>query len=225
MADRFQPRKLVLIGTLGMMSLSLIMGFTEQYWQVLSIQILWGFFSSFILIPAMSMFINWLPQQRRATATVLPMLGIGIGVLVVNLVFPVIVNRFESWRIPFIVAGIAGIILALALLLFGKDPGHRYTSSRFQINLIWDIFRHKQVRICCGLQFIRFGIVQGIVYWLPSLLIDEKAFPLQLAGLVIASQSIFGAPSNIFGAYISDKYNKPNLIIGISLAILGITTG
>ena len=224
-SDRYSPRKLVSIGTLGLMSLSILLACSQQYWQLLCIQLLLGFFGSLMFTPSMSIFIRWFSPRHRSTATALPTVGVGIGFLAVNLLFPVIVNQFDTWRLPFIIFGVAGIIFAFGLFWGGKDTYYKGTSTRLDFQTIREVFRYKQVWLCYGLQFIRFSIVQGIGYWLPSLLVVEKGFPLQLAGIVIALQAVVNSPCNIFGAYLSDKYHKPIAIIAISMIVLGITTG
>lgn len=226
LSDRRSPRKLVVIGTLGMMGLSVLLGFTREYWQLLGIQLLWGFFSSFIFTPAMSVFIRWFSPERRTTATAIPSIGPSIGILAIGLLFPMIANRYDTWRLPFILFGVAGIIFALLLLVLGRDASTRAVPAvKFRVDIFKEIFRYKQVWICYCLQFIRFSIVQGIGFWLPSLLVDEKQFTLQLAGTIIAIQMILGAPANIFGAYFSDRFKKPALVIGVSMVMLGTTTG
>ena len=66
--------------------------------------------------------------------------------------------------------------------------------------------------------------MMGITYWLPSLLINEKGLSLELAGIIMAVQSVLMAPSNILGGYISDRLKNPTMVIGVSLGALGITT-
>lgn len=224
-ADRYSPRKLVAAGVTGLMSLSILLAFTQQYWQILGIQFFWGFFSSFMFTPSMSVFIRWASPKRRTTATTLPLVGTSLGILAVNFLFPVIVNQYDTWRLPFIAFGAAGIIFALGLLVFGRDTVSTGTRARIRLDIIRDVFRYKQVWICYGLQFIRFGIVQGITFWLPTLLISEKQFSLQLAGTVIALQAIITGFCNIFIAYLSDRFNKPTLVIGISMVMLLTTSG
>jgi MFS family permease len=225
LSDRRSPRKLVATGTLGLMGLSILLAFARQYWQLVGIQLLWGFFCSFIFTPAMSVFISWFSVQRRTTAMALPLIGPSLGIVAVNLIFPVIVNRYDTWRLPFIIFGSAGIIFGLCLLFSGRDATAKRTGVKFRLDVIRELFRYRQVLICYILQFIRFGIVQGIGFWLPSLLLNEKQFPLQLAGTVLALQAVVLAPSNILGAYFSDRFKKPTLVIGVSMAMLGITTG
>lgn len=225
LSDRYSPRRLVALGTLGMMGLSLLLAFTQKYWQLLGIQFFWGFFSSFIFTPSMSVYISWFSAQRRNTATALPLIGPSLGILAVNFLFPVIVEYCDNWRWPFIIFGGAGIAFALALLFLGRDTLSIKAPAKFRLDLIKELFQFKQVWICYILQFVRFGIVQGISFWLPSLLVGEKAFSLQLTGIVIALQAVILAPSNIIGAYISDRLHVPTQIIAVSMIMLGITTG
>jgi nitrate/nitrite transporter NarK len=225
LADRRSPRKLVAIGALGMMGLSVLLAFTHEYWQLLGIQFFWGFFCSFIFTPAMSVYIGWFSFQHRNTATALPLIGPSLGIFAVNFLFPAIASHYDTWRPPFIIFGIIGIVSAFGLLLFGRDASPGRTPTKFRLDIIREIFSYKQVWVCYLLQFVRFGIVQGISFWLPSLLVNEKQFPLQLAGMVIALQAIILAPSNILGAYLSDRFKKPILVIVVSMVMLGITTG
>jgi sugar phosphate permease len=222
LSDHRSPRKLVAIGTLGMTSLSLLLAFTHQFWQLFGIQFFWGFFASLVFTPAMSVYISWFSPQRRTTATALPVVGSSLGTVAVNLIFPVIVNRYNTWRMPFIASGLVGIVIALGLLLLGREASSRRTPQKISLGIIQELFRYKQVLLCYILQFVRFGIVRGIGFWLPSLLL-EKGFQLQLTGTVIALQAIVLAPSNILGAYFSDRFKKPTLVIGVSMLMLAIT--
>jgi predicted MFS family arabinose efflux permease len=225
LSDRYSPRRLVIIGVVGLMSLSILLALTQNYWQVLGIEFFWGFFSSFMFTPAMSVFIRWFSPQRHTTASTLPVVGTSLGVFIVNLLFPMISSHYSSWRQPFMVFGAAGIVFALGLLIFGREAASRGTGAKLRRAIIRELFRHKQLWMCYGLQFIRFAIVQGIMFWLPTLLINEKQFPLQLAGALIAVQGIVTGASNIFGGYLAERFKKPTLAIGVSMVMLSITTG
>jgi MFS family permease len=225
LADRYAPRKLVVIGVSSLMGFSILMGLTQQYWQILLIQLCLGFSAAFIFSPSMSIFMRWFSAERRTFATTLTSLGCALGIFTVNILFPVIVNRFDTWRWPFIIFGAAGIIFALGLLIFGKDTGSRNTQTQSRLAAVRDLFQHKLIWFCLGLQFIRVGITQGISFWLPSLLIDEKHFSIQLVGIILASQGLISAGFSIFSGYVSGKIKKPILVIGVSMVVLGITTG
>jgi sugar phosphate permease len=224
LSDRFSPKKLFCIGILGSTILALTFGLVANYWQALVNQMLSGFFRSLLFTPGMALLTGWFPPNRRATAIGLYLIGGYSGSVIFNLVGPLLVARFD-WRFSFISIASVGIIAILFLIRFGKDPP--VTGERQKGNMLeaLQLFRYKVMWVCGGIQYIRFGVVQGITYWLPSLLINEKGLSLQTAGLIIAVQVVLMSPSNIIGGYISDRLKNPILVIAVSLSVLGITTG
>ena len=224
LADRFSPKRLFSIGILGSTILALTFGLVTNYWQALANQTLSGFFRALLFTPGMALLTGWFPSNRRATATGLYLIGGYSGSVIFNLVGPLLVAKFD-WRFSFISIASLGIIAILFLLRFAKDAPT--TGERQKVNMLeaLHLFRYKIMWVCGGIQYIRFGVVQGITYWLPSLLINEKGLSLQLAGFITAIQVIFMSPSNILGGYVSDRLKNPILVIGVSLSVLGITTG
>jgi sugar phosphate permease len=224
LSDRFSPKRLFCIGILGSTTLALTFGLVTNYWQALANQTLSGFFRALLFTPGMALLTGWFPPNRRATATGLYLIGGYSGSVIFNLVGPLLVARFD-WRFCFISIASAGIIAILFLIRFGKDPPA--TGERQKGNLLeaFHLFRYKMMWVCGGIQYIRFGVVQGITYWLPSLLINEKGLSLQSAGFITAIQVVLMSPSNIVGGYISDRLKNPILVIGVSLSVLGLTTG
>jgi nitrate/nitrite transporter NarK len=172
----------------------------------------------------MSIFIRWFSVEHRAFASSLLMLGGASGLFTINLLFPVIVNRFDTWRWPFIIFGVVGIVFALGLAIWGKDTGHGNTQSQSRLAVLRDIFQNKQIWFCFGLQFVRVGTIQGITFWLPTYLINEKLFSIQLVGVILALQGLASAVAGILGGYLVGKFKKPTLVICVSMVMLGITT-
>ena len=224
LSDRFSPKRLFCIGIFGSTLLALTFGLVTNYWQALVNQTLSGFFRALLFTPGMALLTGWFPSNRRATATGLYLIGGYSGSVIFNLVGPFLVAKFD-WRFSFISIASVGIIAILFLVRFGKDSpptGERQKGNMFEALYL---FRYKVMWVCGGIQYIRFGVVQGITYWLPSLLVNEKGLSLESAGLIIAIQVVLMSPSNIIGGYVSDRLKNPILVIGVSLSVLGITTG
>jgi nitrate/nitrite transporter NarK len=224
LSDHFSPKRLFIIGILGSTILALTFGLVTNYWQALVNQTISGFFRALLFTPGMALLTGWFPPNRRATATGLYLVGGASGSVIFNLVGPLLVTRFD-WRFSFISIASVGIIAILFLLRFGKDSPATIKQQKRNMLEALHLFRYKMMWVCGGLQYIRFATVQGITYWLPSLLIREKGLTLQMAGLIAAIQVVLMSQSNILGGYVSDRLKNPILVIGISLSILGITTG
>ena len=67
---------------------------------------------------------------------------------------------------------------------------------------------------------MRFAVVMGFNFWLPSFLVADRGFSLPAAGVVMALSAALSAPSNTLDAYVSDRLRNPPLVIGGALAIL-----
>jgi sugar phosphate permease len=125
---------------------------------------------------------------------------------------------------PFLVSSPPGIVTCLVLWRFGKEPRQEKPQQAADIKEILKLFKNRLMWVCGGIQYVRLSVMMGIAFWLPSLLVEEKGLSLQLAGIIIAMQSLLSAPSNVIGGYVSDRLKNPVLVIAVSLAVLMITT-
>jgi nitrate/nitrite transporter NarK len=71
---------------------------------------------------------------------------------------------------------------------------------------------------------VRLAVVFGVAVWLPTYLVDDRGHTLAFAGAAIAMSAAITAPANIFGGWLSDRIQRPVLIIGGSLIVLAVTT-
>ncbi len=223
LADRYGLKKIFFIGILGTTILCFAFGLVSEYWHALVNQAVSGFFKAFLFVSGLTLIANWFGPQRRATAMGLSLIGVFSGQFLISTFGPSLVRHFD-WRFPFISFGTVGIVVALAYLRLAKESPQAESRQKPSIVDVVQLFRHRFMWVIGVIQYVRLGVVQGILFWLPSLLIDEKGLSVQATGLIIALQTLVIAPSNIIGGYISDRLKKPTLIIGLSLFILAMTT-
>lgn len=223
LADRYGLKKLFLIGVLGTTILCFTFGLVSEYRHALINQAVSGFFRAFLFVSGLTLLANWFGPQRRATAMGLALIGVFSGQFLISMIGPPLVQSFD-WRFPFISFGTVGILTSLAYLWLAKESPHAESRQKPSIVDVLQLFRHCFMWVCGVIQFVRLGVVLGVLFWLPSLLIDEKGLSLQTTGLIIALQTLLIAPSNIIGGYISDRWKKPTVVIGLSLFILAMTT-
>lgn len=222
-ADRFGLNKILFTGILGTTILSLLFGLITNYWQAMLIQGVSGVFRAFLFAPALALLASWFPPNRRATAMALSLIGIFAGQLIISLTGPVLVKHFD-WRFPFIFISSIGIMFSFVYFFFSKPSPYSVATHKISLTEVFDLFRQRFMQICAVIQYVRLAIFQGVAFWLPSLLIDEKGLSLQITGYIIAIRSILSVPSNLLGGYISDRIKSPSLVIGASLVILAITS-
>jgi sugar phosphate permease len=223
LGDRFGAKRLFIVGAIGTTVFALIFGLVTQYWQAVVNQTFSGAFRALLFAPGLALITAWFPPERRATATGLFMVSGLSGNLVVDIIGPLLV-RFFDWRFPFIVFASIGIIITLVFWRLGKESP--LTGQRQPVNPrdILKLFSSRLMWVCGVIQYTRCAVMLGVAFWLPSLLVDEKGLSLPITGTIIALRAIIIAPMSLIGAYASDRFKKPILIIAVSLFVLMITT-
>jgi predicted MFS family arabinose efflux permease len=223
LADRYGVKRIFFTGVLGSTVLCFGFGLASHYWHAIFIQTAAGFFNAFIFASGLSLLVIWFGPERRATAMGFSIIGIFLGNLIMNTAGPFLAEWF-SWRLPFMGFASLGVLAALFYLFYGKVPPRTKMGQTVRPIDVLRLFSHRYMWLCGGIQYIRLAVFQGITFWLPSLLIDEKGLSLQAAGLVIAFRGLMFPPTNILGGYLSDRLKKPTALIGFSLLVLAITT-
>jgi sugar phosphate permease len=223
LSDRFGPKRLFFIGLLGWSILSLNLGLIQSFWAAAINLLVAGAFRALLFAPGLSLLSSWFPRERRATAMSLYMVGGFAGTILLSLVGPLLATRM-GWRLTFMLFAVLGIIAALAYWALAKEKPRQRTGSHIGMLDALHLFKHRILWICSALQFIRFSVVTGVSFWLPSLLVADRGLSLQMAGLVMAMSAALSASSNAMGGYVSDRLKNPPMVIGVSLAVLACTS-
>lgn len=224
LSDRFGPKRLFCLGVFGTTVLAVTFGLVTEYWQAVANQTLSGFFRALLFAPGLALIRGWFPPHRQATAMGLYLIGGFSGNVLLDIGGPLLVARFD-WRFTFITIASVGIICSLILLRFGKEPGSTNKQEKVNFREALQFFRYRVMWVCGIIQYVRLAVMQGIAFWLPTLLVEDKGLSLALAGVFMAVRAALIVPSNLIGGYASDRLKNPTLVIGVSLIILGITTG
>ena len=223
LSDRFGAKRIYWIGILGTTIFAFTFGLVDNYWQAVVNQLLSGLFRSLVFAAGMSLLTSWFPPRRRATAMALWLVGGFLGNVTLDVVGPLLVARFD-WRFPFLSFAAIGILSSLLLMRFGKEPPGTVKHQKLNILESLQFFRSGLMWACGIVQFVRLAVMQGVSFWLPTFLIEERGLSLGSVGVLVAVQALLTAPSNLIGAAISDKIKNPPVVIKFSLAILAITT-
>jgi len=223
LADRYGVEKTFIIGSFGTTLFCLTFGLVADHGYAILNQTLAGIFHAFLFQSGLALQASLFGAERRATAMGLSMVAIILGQLLINSLGPSLSEHF-SWRFPFIFFGFAGMLSSLAYLWYGHAFAHAESSLKLSFIDAFRLFQHPFMWVYGMIQCIRLGIMQGISFWLPSLLIDEKSLPLAATGLILALRALLIAPSTMLGSYLSDRLRKPTAIMEVSLVILAITT-
>jgi nitrate/nitrite transporter NarK len=178
-----------------------------------------GAFRALLFAPGLALLASWFPPQRRATAMSLFLLGGASGSILLSLAGPSLAERY-GWRVTFIVFAALGAGAACLYGAFARDKPRSHKVTPISVTNLLEIARFPILWVCSWLQFVRFAVVMGFIFWLPSFLVADRGFSLPAAGVIMAMSAALSASSNTLGAYVSDRLRNPPLVIGGALAVL-----
>lgn len=121
MADTGSRRKIMGWGLAAWSGLTALNGFAWNFWSFLLIRMGVGIGEASYAPAANSLIGDLFPAHKRARAMGIFMLGLPLGLLLAFFTIGAMVEYFDSWRAPFFIAAVPGLILAL-LLFFIREP-------------------------------------------------------------------------------------------------------
>lgn len=222
-SDRWGAKRLFFAGLLGWSILALALTLVFSYWVVLVMLFVAGACRALLFAPGLALVSSWFPPHRRATAMSLFLLGSFVGTIVLSLTGPH-ASAYFGWRAAFAFYALLGVAAAAVFWFFAAERREPHPVRRVDVKDVLRLFGNRLVWLCNALQFIRFSVVAAFNFWLPSLLIADRGFSLESAGLAVALSAACAAAANPLGGYVSDRLRNPPLVIGSSLAVVACTS-
>ena len=121
MADTGARRKIMGWGLAVWSGLTAVNGLAWNFWSFLLIRMGVGIGEASYAPAANSLIGDLFPAHKRARAMGIFMLGLPIGLLLAFFTIGAMVKAFDSWRAPFFIAAVPGLILAL-FMFFIREP-------------------------------------------------------------------------------------------------------
>lgn len=233
MADRFGPKQVLTLGVLGMSISSILVGSSYGMWPFAVAYALLGLFSS-IHHPAGLTFIARGVGSRRGKAMGIHGVLGNLGLFLTPMVGAGFMWYFNSWRAPYLVYGLVGLIfcvilhraeipgeanLSLSTILARRRSPKEEDRSMLVPPSEKDGVASSSVPLALILLFAG-SILSGFIFrgsltFLPALLRQEvrfvinQDFPVVMAGYLTTAVLSFGLIGAWFGGYINDKIKKP----------------
>lgn len=223
LADRFGARRLFLVGLIGTSVLSLSFALLHVYWLLVLNQAISGFFRALMFAPGLLLINALFPPNRRAMAMGLYVAGGSSSNVLLNVFGPLLVGTL-GWRLLFVVFSLTGLLVTLLYWRFGYQSTGTVSGNPRPLRDLVSLFRYRAMWLVGSIQYVRLAVALGLQFWLPTFVVVEKGYSLQVAGLVVALGAALTVPSNFLGGYLSDRLRNPLLIIGTALAMLALTT-
>jgi len=193
--DRFRRKDLILGGCLFWSFVTMTTGWCSKLWHFVTVRGLEGFGETFYFPASMSLASDYHSRASRSRALAFHQSSVYIGTIVGSWLGASLALRY-GWRVGFYFFGSAGMLLALVLYTFLREPARgeadsaelpvptRPVNSRLGIADTFRLIFRSPTVIFLMLAFIGANAVAAVfLVWTPSFLKDKFHYDLAAAGL------------------------------------------
>ena len=210
-ADRGRRVSVVAWSVAAWSAFTALCGMAGNFWQLFAARMGVGIGEAGGVAPSYALIADYFTPQRRARALAIFSLGIPIG-SAIGLFFGGSIATVLDWRWAFILIGLAGIPVAIALRRFVPEPplGAHDDGSVIAQPSFGDVMALLLTKPSFWL--LSFGAASasicgyGLGFWLPSYLNTSLGLPLDKLGFYYGTIVLIGGSLGIwFGGWLGDK--------------------
>ncbi len=221
LSDRFGRKHTILFGVFGFSILTVVCGLVTGPGLLFSGRFLTGMVEPFFFIPMLAFTLELFPERPGFFLTALSS-GSSLGWFVGPALSGWLLDLTGTWRVPFLVAGVAGILAAILLLLAWPEYNQTYKTGKFfdrsilkRANLVMLSFLSLTTMFQISTEF-------GFTMWYPAFLKTELGFAATAAGLIAGLYGVGQCVGRPVLGWVSDKlgYRRVGIACGF---IMGTT--
>ncbi len=220
LADRLDPRRLILVGTSLATVTGSVFAVTPIYGLAFACRLLAGLSGALIYTPAMTFGIGVFPAAKRGMAIGAAYTGVGIGTATSLAVLPVLAAHFGLTTALLGVAGFAATMTVLAPvgMAIPRPVGPKVRPS------VGGLLRQRAFLYLLGFNFLGLFGTYALLTWLPSYLSDALGVPGTRAGALAALVNITMTVSSPLVGKLSDVVPRRRVLLYGALLSLGAFT-
>lgn len=211
-------RKFILVSALGVWSvMTALMGLATNYMQILMARVGVGMGEAGCVPASHSMISDAYPPEKRASAFAFYSAGANVGIFLSFIIGGFVASTY-GWRMAFFVAGIPGILLAIAMVFLLKEPEQDIPESKTggasYRTVIGILFSDKTTRHVIWGSALTAMVGYGAIAWIAAFLTRTHGLPLPHIGLYLAVVvGLLGALGTWAGGVLADRLGrtKPEL--------------
>lgn len=220
--DRFRRKTVILSGLYIWSAITGLTAWCSKFWHFVTVRAAEGLGETFYFPASMSLVSDYHSKRTRSRAMSIHQTSVYAGTIGGGALAGWMAEAYD-WRYPFIVLGVAGVVLGLVLAVFIREP-QRNEAERLEGETpsaesvvehvsLSEFFRHLlRTPTVFALVTAFFGanfVALVFLTWMPKFLKDKFSLSLTLAGVgatvFIQIASMFGS---VFGGWLADRRSR-----------------
>ncbi|MGQ0540590.1 MAG: spinster family MFS transporter [Blastocatellia bacterium] len=233
LADRIGRKQILSVGVFVWSLLTVGSGLAQNFWQIFALRLGVGVGEASCAPAATSLIGDLFPPNWRAKALAIFMLGLPLGLALSFAISGTIAKQY-GWRAAFFVAGIPGILCAVAVLFIrepkrGAAETHDIGGKKRDGSPYLNILKSPTMRWIIISGAVHNFNMYAIASFITPFLMRYHGLDIQQANLVsMIVYGVMGAPGLLIGGFIGDAVMKKRkdgrMLVGTIAILLSIPT-
>jgi len=217
LSDRFGRKNTTLAGIFGFSILTAVSGLMNSTGQLFAARFVTGVAEAFFFIPLMAFTLELFPSRPGFYLTLMSS-GSSLGWFTGPTLAGWLLSLTGSWRAPFLVTGVAGIVVAVLMLVYWPEQERPVQSGSFYDRSILKTKNLMMLALLSLVAAFQISAEFGFTMWLPAYLQLEVKTTVAAAGMIAGFYGVgqfIGRP--VLG-WVSDRMAyRP---VGITAAVI-----
>ena len=199
LSDRLGRKPVILSGLLGIALFTCLSGLTTSHHQMYATRFLSGMSEPLFSVPLIAYFMELFPNYPAFFVTLM-ISGTSVGWFAGPILSGWCIGTLGSWRYPFWISGLAGLVLFGVLLFYWYDQKSSKLQTLINTRATFRFGGTVGFTVLITLSLVVFfdNLAEfGFSMWLPSFLKEERSFSILQAGIIASMWGIgqfFGRP-------------------------------
>jgi len=226
-SDAAGVRKPFLVAILFVFSgCSILSGLANSFYVLLAARLIMGIAEGPMLPICLAIMMAESSQSRRGlnTGIIQSVFSSLLGASIAPIVLVRLAEWF-NWRIAFFLAGIPGIVCAIAVMRFVREPKKAPvadTQAAGAANTGWlsVIFRERNIKLCCGIACLMVSWLMLHQTFMFLFFTEIRNFSEEQGSWIMSALGICAMIVGFAGAAVSDRIGRKPVVVGVCLISL-----
>lgn len=213
-ADRTSRSRVVAVALVVWSGFTALCGTATGFVQLFLFRLGVGIGEAGGVAPSYALIADYFPPRKRARALAIFSLGVPLGLAAGTLIGAYLASWID-WRAAFIVMGVAGILLAPAMLLWVRDKPRSEAQAATPLPRLRSTFAILARKPSFWLMALAASFSSlagyGLALWTPTVLERSFGFDIITRGQFLASIFLIGGTAGVFaGGWLADRLGHAN---------------
>jgi predicted MFS family arabinose efflux permease len=214
LGDRYPRKPLIVLAALFWSASNLFTATVHTYFSLALRHAALGIGEASFSIYAPALLADFYPAEQRNRVLTIFYTAIPVGAAVGYALGGALGGHY-GWRLPFVVSAFPGMLVALLILAFVKEPPRGATERRTRgpqrsVSPLSLVRNAPYLYATLGMAMVVFAM-GGISFWIPSFLQRRGGYSSGSAGLIVGALTVLGGlGGTAFGGWIAQRWLRTN---------------